>query len=57
MTKVVNMILAALFLLGSGYSAKKLLFEIEKETLRTVKKGLSKSEPFAERLTGKKLPF
>jgi len=57
MGQIVNLIISVLLLFGSGYAAKKLLFTVEKEAIQTIKKGLSKSEPFAQRLTGKHLDF
>ena len=57
MDNIVNSIIAVLFLLGSGYTAKKILFSVEKTALERISKGLSKSEPFAQKLTEKKLDF
>ena len=57
MNTIVNLIITALFLLGSGYAAKELLFTVEKAAIKRIDKGLSKSEPFAQKLTGKKLNF
>ncbi|USN48024.1 MAG: hypothetical protein H6626_02740 [Pseudobdellovibrionaceae bacterium] len=57
MNTIVNLIMTIMFLLGSGYAAKELLFNVEKAAIKRIDKGLSKSEPFAQKLTGKKLPF
>jgi len=57
MNTIVNLIMTIMFLLGSGYAAKELLFSVEKAAIKRIDKGLSKSEPFAQKLTGKKLPF
>ena len=57
MNTIVNLLITTLFLLGSGYAAKELLFTVEKATIKRIDKGLSKSEPFAQKLTGKTLSF
>ena len=57
MNAIVNLIITVLLLLGTGYTAKKILFSIEKTMVKRIDKGLSKSEPFAQKLTGKKLDF
>lgn len=57
MNTIVNLIITLMFALGSGYAAKELLFNVEKAAIKRIDKGLSKSEPFAQKLTGKKLPF
>jgi len=57
MNTIVNLSITALFLLGSGYAAKEILFTVEKAAIKRIDKGLSKSEPFAQKLTGKKLSF
>lgn len=57
MNTIVNLILAALLTLGSGYAAHKFLFEVQKTAVKRIHKGLSKTEPFTQKLTGEKLPF
>ena len=57
MNTIVNLIITIMFLLGSGYAAKELLYTVEKAAIKRIDKGLSKSEPFAQKLTGKKLDF
>ena len=57
MNTIVNLIITLMFALGSGYVAKELLFSVEKAAIKRIDKGLSKSEPFAQKLTGKKLDF
>lgn len=57
MNTIVNLIITLMFALGSGYAAKELLFNVEKAAIKRIEKGLSKSEPFAQKLTGKKLSF
>lgn len=57
MGKIVNLIIAAIIIYGSGYSVKNLFFEVRKATIQKVEKGLSPSEPFAQKLTNQKLPF
>jgi hypothetical protein len=57
MNSIVNLIITAMFILGSGYTAKKFLYDTKKAAIKRVGKGLSKSEPFAQKLTGEKLPF
>ena len=57
MNAIVNLLITTLFLLGSGYAAKELLFTVEKAAIKRIDKGLSKSEPFAQKLTGKTLSF
>lgn len=57
MNTIVNLIIAIMFALGSGYAAKQLLFSVEKAAIERIDKGLSKSEPFAQKLTGTKLNF
>ncbi len=42
-------------LFGSYHSLGKILDVVKKETLMEVQKGLPKMEPFAQKLTGKKL--
>jgi len=51
MEKIVNTILIALLSLGTGYSVKKFFNKTEEVTLKRIKKGLSKSEDFARRLS------
>lgn len=57
MNTIVNLIITLMFVLGSGYAAKEFLFNVEKAAIKRIDKGLSKSEPFAQKLTGEKLPF
>jgi len=57
MSSIVNLLITTLFLLGSGHAAKELLFTVEKAAIKRIDKGLSKSEPFAQKLTGKALGF
>lgn len=57
MNTIVNLIMTAMFALGSGYAAKELLFNVEKAAVERIDKGLSKSEPFARKLCDCKLPF
>ncbi len=57
MNTIVNLLIATLLLLGSGYAAKKLLFTVEKAAIKRLDKRLSKSESFAQKLTGIKLDF
>ena len=57
MNTIVNLIITLMFALGSGYAAKELLFDVEKTAIERIDKGLSKSEPFAQKLCGCKLPF
>ena len=57
MEKTVNSIIALAFILLTGYGAKKILFEVKKESLLKIDKGLSPSEPFARKLTGERLDF
>ena len=57
MNTIVNLIITLMFAIGSGYAAKELLFNVEKAAIKRIDKGLSKSEPFAQKLTGKRLPF
>ncbi len=57
MNTIVNLIITVMSALGYGYAAKQLLFTVEKAAIKRIDKGLSKSEPFAQKLTGKKLDF
>ena len=57
MSKIIDTILVVTFLLGSSYATKELVIGIEEMAVRRIKKGLSKSEPFAQQLTGTKLNF
>ncbi len=54
---IVNSIIVAMFAFGSGYAVKSLFFEIEKTAVKRIDKGLSKSEPFAQKLCSCRLPF
>lgn len=49
--------LSIMFALGSGYAATELLFRVEKAAIKRIDKGLSKSEPFAQKLCDCKLAF
>ena len=53
----IKIIINLSLIFGSGYCAKKLLFNIEKMATNRIEKGLSSSEQFARKLTGTKLPF
>jgi prefoldin subunit 5 len=57
MNSIVNLIITAIFILGSGYTAKKFLCDTKKAAIERIDKGLSKLEPFAQKLTDEKLPF
>ena len=57
MNTIVNLIITLMFTLGSGYAARELLFDVQKTAIKSIDKGLSKSEPFAQKLCGCKLPF
>ena len=57
MDNIVNSIIMVLFLMGTGHAAKKILFSVEKTAIERIGKGLSKSEPFAQKLTGMELGF
>ena len=57
MDNIVNSIIMVLFLMGTGHAAKKILFSVEKTAIERIGKGLSKSEPFAQKLTGMELDF
>ena len=53
----IKLIINISLLFGSGYGAKKLLFDVEKVAVKRIKKGFSSSEVFSRKLTGTKLPF
>ena len=57
METFIKIIINTSLILGSGYCAKKLLFDVEKMTTKRIKKGLSSSEGLARKLTGTKLSF
>ena len=57
MSTIVNLIISIMFLFGTGYAVKEFFFGVEQAAIKRVDKGLSKSEPFAQKLTGKKLNF
>ena len=57
METIIKIIVNISLILGSGYCAKKLLFDVEKVTVKRVKKGFSSSEQFTRRLTSIKLSF
>ena len=57
METLIKLIINISLIFGSGYCAKKLLFDVEKVTVKRIKKGFSSSEGLARKLTGTKLPF
>ncbi len=57
MDRIVNILIAMLFTVATGYTANKLIFEVKKTALTRVKDGLSSSEEFAQQLTDFRLPF
>ena len=57
METLIKLIINISLILGSGYCAKELLFNVEKVTTKRIKKGFSSSEGLAKKLTGTKLPF
>ena len=57
METLIKIIINLSLLLGSGYCAKNLLFDVEKVTVKRIRKGFSSSESFAKKLTGTKLSF
>ena len=57
METLIKIIINISLIFGSGYCAKKLLFDVEKVAVKRIKKGLSLSEGFVRKLTGRKLPF
>ena len=57
METFIKIIINISLLLGSGYCAKKLLFDVEEVSVKRIKKGLSSSESLTIKLTGTKLPF
>ena len=56
METFIKIIINTSLIFGSGYCAKKLLFNAEKMATNRIEKGLS-SEGLARKLTGIKLPF
>lgn len=57
MNTIFNPVISILFLLGSRYVAKEVMFTVEKGAVKRISEGFSKSEPFAQKLMGTKLPF
>ncbi len=57
MDRIVNILIAVLFTVATGYTVNKLIFEVKKTALTRVKDGLSSSEEFAQQLTDFRLPF
>ena len=57
METLIKMIINISLLLGSGYFAKEILFDVENMAVKRIKKGFSSSEGFARKLTGTKLSF
>ena len=57
METFIKIIINLSLIFGSGYCAKKLLFNVEKVTVKRIKKGFSSSEGLARKLSGKKLSF
>ena len=57
METFIKIIINLSLILGSGYCAKKLLFNIEKMATNRIEKGLSLSEELSRKLTNTKLSF
>lgn len=57
METFIKIIINTSLIFGSGYCAKKLLFNVEEMTTNGIEKRLSSSEQFARKLTGIKLHF
>ena len=57
METFVKVIINTSLIFGSGYCAKKLLFNVEKMATNRIEKGLSSSEGLARKLTSTNLPF
>ena len=57
METLIKIIINISLLLGSGYCAKKLLFDVEELTTKRIKKGFSLSEGLARKLTATRLSF
>jgi hypothetical protein len=57
MNSLINIIFLLLLTLGVGPAVKDFYLEIENTALKRIKKGLSRTEPFAQQLTGTKLTF
>ena len=55
METFIKIIINTSLILGSGYCAKKLLFNAEKIAINRIEKGLSLSEQLARKLTNTKL--
>lgn len=57
MRTIVDLLVTAMLLMGSGYAAKGLFLSLEKAAVKKIDQGLSSSEQFAEKLTSETLPF
>ena len=57
MNTIVNLLIIAILSLGSGYAVKEFLSSVEKTSIEKVDQGLSRSEAFAQKLTGEELRF
>lgn len=57
METFIKLIINISLLLGSGYCATKLLFDVEEMVTKRVKRGFSSSEDLARNLTNTRLPF
>lgn len=57
MSTLINLIIVTLFALSTVHIANKILLAVERTAIKRIEKGLSKSEPFAQKLTGTKLNF
>ena len=57
METFVKIIINISLIFGSGYCAKKLLFDVEETTSKRIKKGFSSSEELSRKLTDTKLLF
>ena len=57
METLIKLIINISLILGSGYFAKELLFNIEKMIVKRIKKRFSSSENLVRKLIDTKLPF
>ena len=57
METLIKLIINISLILGSGYFAKELLFDVEEMATKRIKKGLSSSENLARNLTNTGLSF
>ena len=57
METFIKIIVNTSLIFGSGYCAKKLLFNVEKMATKRVEKGLSSLEKLSRKLTDTNLPF